>query len=74
MGRFTINRPPDFKAAVQNIVRQTFPAAVPSPTVQEITEKQYYGISGTVTTRIEGSKRERFTWGSSRIGGSYLLG
>ena len=69
-----INKPPDFDAMVKTIVRQAFPSVSPSATALNITEGAYRSISAMATSRIEGSKRERFTWGSSRVGGSYILG
>ena len=74
MNRFIINRPPDFDAAVTTLVRQTFPAATPTSSAMEILDGNFRISGGTITSRIEGSRRERFTWGFSRIGGSFLIG
>lgn len=74
MNRFIINKPNDFEAAVKTIVRQSFPFASPSTTILDATEAPYRFTSGTETSRIAGSKREKFTWGSSLIGGSFLVG
>ena len=74
MNSFIINKAPDFNSAVKSVVRQSFPFASPSSTALSIAEGMYRGASGMATSRIEGSKRERFTWGISRIGGSFLIG
>jgi hypothetical protein len=74
MNSFIVNKSADFASAVKTIVRQSFPAANPSPAVMNVTEKGMRGVSGAFTSRIAGSRRERFTWGNSRIGGSYLVG
>jgi hypothetical protein len=69
-----VNATLDLNATIQSVVRQSFPFATPSTTVLNLTEKETRATEGSRSSRIEGSKRERFTWGSSKIGGSFVLG
>ena len=74
MSKFFINRPIGFESTIKTIVKQTFPSVSPSEIALSITEKGMLSSSAIMTTKVSGSRRERFVWGSSRLGSSRLVG
>jgi hypothetical protein len=60
--------------SVKRIVKQSFPFAIPSELAMEATDKGLRGGDTQYTIKVSGSKRERFVWGSSRLGSSRLVG
>jgi len=74
MSRFVINKPGDMEAAVKAIVKQSFPAAQSSTLATEILDKETRSGGIEFTTQAQGSNRERFVWGISRMGCSRLVG
>lgn len=60
--------------SVKRIVKQSFPFATPSELVLEVVDKGLRGGETEYTVKIPGSKKERFVWGSSRLGSSRIVG
>jgi len=71
MDNFLLTSSGRLSDAIRTVVKQSFPSVGMSNIV---TKEVLLQSSGIITSRIPGSKRERFSWGSSRIGGSYLIG
>lgn len=74
MPRFVVNKSGDFEASVRAIVKQSFPGAQPSTLALGILDKETRGGGIECTTQAQGSSRERFVWGISRMGCSRLVG
>ena len=74
MTQFFINKPVGLESAIKTVVKQTFPFAAPSELMLAATEKEFRGGVEEISVQIPGSKRERFVWGSSRMGSSRLVG
>ena len=74
MTNFIINRPANFASSVQDIVRQNFPGATWSADAMKVIEPNMRAGTVIYDTMVTGSKRERFVWGTSRMGGSRLIG
>jgi len=70
---FFSNRP-TLESSIKRVVNQSFPFATPSEFAMEAVDKGLRGGGVEYTTKVSGSKRERFVWGSSRMGCSRLIG
>ena len=68
------NRQSDLDSAIKSSIKQTFPSVVPSELTLNVTEKALRGGEIHYTVKVPGSRRERFVWGSSRMGSSRLVG
>lgn len=62
------------ESSVKRIVNQSFPFATSSELAIEAIEKGVIGGETEYTIKVPGSTRERFVWGSSRMGSSRLVG
>ena len=69
-----LNRPIGLESTIRTVVKQTFPFASPSELTLNLLDSGFRGGGDEFTVKVSGSRRERFVWGSSRMGSSRLVG